>query len=165
MHKRASKGKAPSEAHLFPVCGLFCGQRQKLKFKPPEIVAKSKENVRFSSKKRTFCGAAGRIRTADLILTKRPKHILRSTHSSLYVSCNPCAARVFWHVISWLVPFCPLRFYLIPAVCWKNVGKQMFCTLDYRPIKIGAVPRRTTDHIRRSHGPTGRDKIPRSFSP
>ena len=110
-------------------------------------------------------GAAGQIRTADLILTKRPKHILRSTHSSLYVSCNPCAARVFWHVISWLVPFCPLRFYLIPAVCWKNVGKQMFCTLDYRPIKIGAVPRRTTDHIRRSHGPTGRDKIPRSFSP
>ena len=63
-----------------------------------------------------------------LILTKRPKHILRSTHSSLYVSCNPCAARVFWHVISWLVPFCPLRFYLIPAICWKNVGTQMFRT-------------------------------------
>ena len=155
----------PAGALIFSVCGLFCGQSPNREFQASQKVMKNKVKPPFSTEKSGFCGAAGRIRTADLILTKRPKHILRSTHSSLYVSCNPCAARVFWHVISWLVPFCPLRFYLIPAGCWKNVGKQMFCTLDYRPIKIGAVPRRTTDHIRRSHGPTGRDKIPRSFSP
>ena len=89
---------------------------------------KNKVKPPFSTEKSGFRGAAGRIRTADLILTKRPKHILRSTHSSLYVSCNPCAARVFGHVISRLVPFCPLRFYLIPAICWKNVGTQMFRT-------------------------------------
>ena len=102
MHKRASKGKAPSEAHLFPVCGLFCGQRQKLKFKPPEIVAKSKENVRFSSKKRTFCGAAGRIRTADLILTKRPQNFFLTIFVALwpYPLQTACFPSLFENMVS-----------------------------------------------------------------
>ena len=118
----------PAGALIFSVCGLFCGQSPNPKFQASQKVMKNKVKPPFSTEKSGFRGAAGRIRTADLILTKRPKHILRSTHSSLYVSCNPCAARVFGHVISRLVPFCPLRFYLIPAICWKNVGTQMFRT-------------------------------------
>lgn len=57
------------KARDFPVCGLFCGQRQKPKFKPAKIVIKSKEKGHFSDEKRSFSGAAGQIRTADLILT------------------------------------------------------------------------------------------------
>ena len=84
MRKRASKGKAPSEARLFPVCGWFCGQRQEPKFKPPKIVAKSTQNARFSREKRVFYGAAGRIRTADLILTKRPRNFVLTIFSALW---------------------------------------------------------------------------------
>ena len=70
LHKRASEGKMPLEARLFSVCGWLCGQRQKPEFKSSRIVAKAKENIRFSSEKRMFCGADRQIRTADLILTK-----------------------------------------------------------------------------------------------
>ena len=76
MQRRASEGKAPSEARLFPVCGLFCGQKQKPKLKPAKIVIKSKENTHFLRKKWVFCGAAGQIRTADLILTKDALYLL-----------------------------------------------------------------------------------------
>ena len=69
MHKRASEDKTPSEARPFSVCGWLCGQRQKPEFKSSRIVAKAKENIRFSSEKRMFCGADRQIRTADLILT------------------------------------------------------------------------------------------------
>ena len=69
MHKRASEDKTPSEARPFSVCGWLCGQRQKPEFKSSRIVAKVKENIRFSSEKRMFCGADRQIRTADLILT------------------------------------------------------------------------------------------------
>ena len=48
----------------------MCGQTQKRKFELPKIVMNSKEKGRFSAEKRPFSGAAGRIRTADLILTK-----------------------------------------------------------------------------------------------
>ena len=72
MHKRTSEDKTPSEARPFSVCGWLCGQRQKPEFKSSRIVAKAKENIRFSSEKRMFCGADRQIRTADLILTKRP---------------------------------------------------------------------------------------------
>ena len=84
MRKRASKGKAPSEARLFPVCGWFCGQRQEPKFKPPKIVAKSKQNTRFSREKRVFYGAAGQIRTADLILTKRLRNFFLTIFNVLW---------------------------------------------------------------------------------
>ena len=69
MHKRTSEDKTPSEARPFSVCGWLCGQRQKPEFKSSRIVAKAKENIRFSSEKRMFCGADRQIRTADLILT------------------------------------------------------------------------------------------------
>ena len=71
MHKRTSEDKTPSEARPFSVCGWLCGQRQKPEFKSSRIVAKAKQNIRFSSEKRMFCGADRQIRTADLILTKR----------------------------------------------------------------------------------------------
>ena len=61
LNKRVSEGKTPSETRLFPVCGWFCGQRQKPKFKPSKIVAKRTENTRFSLEKRVFCGAATQI--------------------------------------------------------------------------------------------------------
>ena len=66
---RFSEDKTPSEARPFSVCGWLCGQRQKPEFKSSRIVAKAKENIRFSSEKRMFCGADRQIRTADLILT------------------------------------------------------------------------------------------------
>ena len=74
MHKRTSEDKTPSEARPFSVCGWLCGQRQKPEFKSSRIVAKAKENIRFSSEKRMFCGADRQIRTADLILTKTEKY-------------------------------------------------------------------------------------------
>ena len=73
MHKRTSEDKTPSEARPFSVCGWLCGQRQKPEFKSSRIVAKAKENIRFSSEKRMFCGADRQIRTADLILTNSSK--------------------------------------------------------------------------------------------
>ena len=113
----------PLEARLFSVCGLLCGQTQKRKFELPKIVTNIKGKDRFSGKKRSFPGAAGRIRTADLILTNTPRLMLRSTHSFPYIPRSPCAARVPGHTISRLVPLCSLRFYPISVICWKNVGK------------------------------------------
>ena len=59
MQKQASEGKAPSEARLFPVCGLFCGQKQKPKLKPAKIVIKSKENTHFLCKSGCFVELLG----------------------------------------------------------------------------------------------------------
>ena len=78
------RGQSALGGRLFPVCGLFCGQRQEPKFKPSKIVAKSKENTHFSREKWVFCGAAGRIRTADLILTKDALYLL--SYSSMYAA-------------------------------------------------------------------------------
>ena len=102
MRKRASKGKAPSEARLFPVCGWFCGQRQEPKFKPPKIVAKNKQNTRFSREKRVFYGAAGRIRTADLILTKRPWNFFLTIFCALWLFPlqATCFPSLFEHRVS-----------------------------------------------------------------
>ena len=89
----------PLEARLFSVCGLLCGQTQKRKFELPKIVTNIKEKDRFSGKKRSFPGAAGRIRTADLILTKDALYLLsyssiHAAHAALYskrlspICCN-----------------------------------------------------------------------------
>ena len=40
------------------------------------FVAKSKQNTRYSREKRVVYGAAGQIRTADLILTKEALYLL-----------------------------------------------------------------------------------------
>ena len=54
LNKQPSECKAPSEARLFPVCGLFCGQRQKPKFKLSKIVVKNKKTPAFYAKSGCF---------------------------------------------------------------------------------------------------------------
>ena len=55
---------------FFSVCGYLCGQTQIQKFKSARKVLKYKKNPAFPTGKTGLSGAAGRIRTADLILTK-----------------------------------------------------------------------------------------------
>ena len=102
MHKRTSEDKTPSEARPFSVCGWLCGQRQKPEFKSSRIVAKAKENIRFSSEKRMFCGADRQIRTADLILTKRPWRFFLTIFSALwpYPLQSACFPPLFDHKVS-----------------------------------------------------------------
>ena len=102
MHKRTSEDKTPSEARPFSVCGWLCGQRQKPEFKSSRIVAKSKENIRFSSEKRMFCGADRQIRTADLILTKRPWNFFLTIFRALwpYPLQSACFPPLFDHKVS-----------------------------------------------------------------
>ena len=59
----------------------MCGQTQKRKFELLEIVTNSKRKDHFSTEKWSFRGAAGRIRTADLILTKDA--LYRLSYSSI----------------------------------------------------------------------------------
>ena len=59
LNKQASEGKAPPEARLFPVCGLFCGQRQKPKFKLSKIVVKNKKTPAFYAKSGCFVELLG----------------------------------------------------------------------------------------------------------
>ena len=59
----------PAGALIFSVCGLFCGQSPNPKFQASQKVMKNKVKPPFSTEKSGFRGAAGRIRTADLILT------------------------------------------------------------------------------------------------
>ena len=61
---------------FFSVCGWLCGQIQIQKFKPAEKVLKHKKNPAFPAGKTGLSGAAGRIRTADLILTKDALYLL-----------------------------------------------------------------------------------------
>ena len=55
---------------FFSVYGCLCGQTQIQKFKSAEKVLIHKKNPAFPKEKAELYGAAGRIRTADLILTK-----------------------------------------------------------------------------------------------
>ena len=59
LNKQASEGALPSEARLFPVCGLFCGQRQKPKFKLSKIVVKNKKTPAFYAKSGCFVELLG----------------------------------------------------------------------------------------------------------
>jgi hypothetical protein len=60
----------------------LCGQIQIQKFKPAEKVLKHKKNPAFPAGKTGLSGAAGRIRTADLILTKDALYLL--SYSSIH---------------------------------------------------------------------------------
>ena len=92
----------PLEARLFSVCGLLCGQTQKRKFELPKIVTNIKGKDRFSGKKRSFPGAAGRIRTADLILTKRPQNFFLTIFVALwpYPLQTACFPSLFENMVS-----------------------------------------------------------------
>ena len=60
---------------MFPACGSGCGSKLSHTLTHRLNWSKSKEKVLFSRENRTF-GAAGRIRTADLILTKDALYLL-----------------------------------------------------------------------------------------
>ncbi len=81
MKRTALRRYSIAGALIFPVCGLFCGQNSDLKFQASQKVTKSKIKPPFSTEKSGFCGAAGRIRTADLILTKDA--LYRLSYSSI----------------------------------------------------------------------------------
>ena len=61
---------------FFSVCGCLCGHTQIQKFKLSEKVLENKKNPAFSKEKAGLSGAAGQIRTADLILTKDALYLL-----------------------------------------------------------------------------------------
>ena len=65
---------------FFSVCGWLCGQTQIQKSKSAGKVLKYKKNPAFPTGKTGLSGAAGRIRTADLILTNS----LRTSRSLIY---------------------------------------------------------------------------------
>ena len=143
MNKRASEGALASEACLFPVCGLFCGQRQKPKFKPVKTVIKSKEKDHFSDEKRSFSGAAGRIRTADLILTKRPRRFFLTIFRALWP--YPLQSASFPSLFEHKVSACSAA--LCGGLCGQTVGAvglairrfaQMWsnCGLPFLPQKL-----------------------------
>ena len=67
---------------FFSVCGCLCGQIQIQKIKAVKKVLKYKKNPAFPKEKAGLSGAAGRIRTADLILTKDALYLL--SYSSKY---------------------------------------------------------------------------------
>ena len=67
---------------FFSVYGCLCGQTQIQKFKSAEKVLIHKKNPAFPKEKAELYGAAGRIRTADLILTKDA--LYRLSYSSKY---------------------------------------------------------------------------------
>ena len=84
------------------VCGEMYGQTQKREFESPKIVIHSKGKDRFSAEKRSFFGAAGRIRTADLILTKRPWNFFLTIFRALwpYPLQSACFPPLFDHKVS-----------------------------------------------------------------
>ena len=85
LNKQASEGALPSEARLFPVCGLFCGQRQKPKFKLSKIVVKNKKTPAFYAKSGCFVELLGRFElpTSSLpMVTMRSFFFLLSKESS-----------------------------------------------------------------------------------
>ena len=73
-------GYPPGEP-FFSVCGWLCGQTQIQKSKSAGKVLKYKKNPAFPTGKTGLSGAAGRIRTADLILTKDA--LYRLSYSSI----------------------------------------------------------------------------------
>ena len=153
MHKRTSEDKTPSEARPFSVCGWLCGQRQKPEFKSSRIVAKAKENIRFSSEKRMFCGADSQIRTGDLILTKSHWRIFLTIFSILqpYPLQSTYFPSLFDHKISacfivvcnWLCGQSVGRESFRDLIACTNVVKKLplFDVHAYRPQNKGVFPR------------------------
>ena len=133
----------PLEARLFSVCGLLCGQTQKRKFELPKIVTNIKGKDRFSGKKRSFPGAAGRIRTADLILTKRPRRFFLTIFRALWP--YPLQSASFPSLFEHKVSACSAA--LCGGLCGQTVGAvglairrfaQMWsnCGLPFLPQKL-----------------------------
>ena len=67
--KKSGVSDKVSGTPLRSVCGILCGQRKSAKSYSAQKLQKAKENTRNPRDFRCNSGAAGRIRTADLILT------------------------------------------------------------------------------------------------
>ena len=126
MRKRASKGKAPSEAWLFPVCGLFCGQRRKPKFKPAKIVEKASKTTAFRLKSGCFVELLPRFElgTSSLPTAKR-----RSI---------ACCAVLSWHFCTrsmrpcqLLCPLNPCDDFPVWVGVWVKAEKKSNANLLY----------------------------------
>ena len=133
MRKRASKGKAPSEAWLFPVCGLFCGQRRKPKFKPAKIVEKASKTTAFRLKSGCFVELLPRFElgTSSLPITTftfcSVSHCLQSLINQgflCHIFCFGSSLGVTFHSVSPQIH---------PKPAYAAFGRSFFCPkLFYR---------------------------------
>ena len=87
MNHTKKKSGVPDKASGTPlcsVCGILCGQQNCTKSYSAKKVVKNKRKHPKSEDFRCYSGAAGRIRTADLILTKDALYLL--SYSSSFIN-------------------------------------------------------------------------------
>ena len=100
------------------------------------FATKSIENFSF----RCFFGAAGQIRTADLILTKKFAFILPCVRSCLYMPSGLCAIRIF--VLSSLS-----SFYLVLGRLLEDLLEILFRILRQNRIPYGVLLQSRPTHL------------------
>ena len=107
LSNRASGGILPPEARLFLSVAKCMAKRKSGNLNRPKLLYIAREKTAFQLKSGLFFGAAGRIRTADLILTKRLFEFFL-TIFALYghICSNPLAFR---HSSNALPPYTPHR--------------------------------------------------------
>ena len=93
---------------------------------------------------RLFCGAAGQIRTADLILTKKFAFILPCVRLCLYIPSGLCAIRIF--VLSSLS-----SFYLILGRLLEDLLEILFRILHQNRIPYGVLLQSRPTHLPNTH--------------
>ena len=89
---------------------------------------------------RLFYGAAGQIRTADLILTKKFAFILPRVRSCLYMPSGLCAIRIF--VLSSLS-----SFYLVLGHLLEDLLEILFRILRQNRIPYGVLLQSRPTHL------------------
>ncbi len=104
------------------------------------FATKSIENRSF----RCFFGAAGQIRTADLILTKKFAFILPCVRLCLYIPSGLCAIRIF--VLSSLS-----SFYLILGRLLEDLLEILFRILHQNRIPYGVLLQSRPTHLPNTH--------------
>ena len=104
------------------------------------FATKSIENRSF----RCFFGAAGQIRTADLILTKKFAFILPCVRLCLYIPSGLCAIRLF--VLSSLS-----SFYLILGRLLEDLLEILFRILHQNRIPYGVLLQSRPTHLPNTH--------------
>ena len=104
------------------------------------FTTKSIENRSF----RCFFGAAGQIRTADLILTKKFAFILPCVRLCLYIPSDLCAIRIF--VLSSLS-----LFYLILGRLLEDLLEILFRILHQNRTPYGVLLQSRPTHLPNTH--------------
>ena len=102
LSNRASGGKMPPEARLFLSVAKCMAKRKSGNLNRPKLLYIAREKTAFQLKSGLFFGAAGRIRTADLILTKRPWNFFLTIFRALwpYPLQSACFPPLFDHKVS-----------------------------------------------------------------